>query len=563
LILLAVISSLVFLPFLGNAGMFDPTDSFFIESAREMLETHKFIVPLMNYEPWLDKPSTDFCLIALSLATFGLNEFAGRLVSALSGILECLALFWLSSRILTIRQSFLSALCLISFPLYVVVGRTALSDEPLSLALCVALMSLAIASIKRANLFLVPGYLALGLAILLKGPPLALSLTGLVLVGYLLATYRGKFIAAGFSLKPIQGLLAASAIALPYYVWAHIGTAGEFTTNFFFRQNLGRAIGTVNHVRPFWFYVPVLLAGTFPWGFMLCASTGYLRRVFVIAAESATDRQKLLKFAFIWSVLGLIFFSVVPTKLETYIVPVLPPIAIISGCFVDLLWRVASINRAKAKASYSIVRLLLIATTLAVIATPISIALAFDRKGLFAAQSVFGSLILLIGSLFSWIGLRKREFNLAIYSLLGAMVAFCAIFIPLFFLVYHKAYQEPIDRLVSYAQARHAHLAVVYFSLPSVIFRYHQTIPVIKNEQEMRSYAELNPDRQWLLINRDVLSLLSWTERSPRVVAHQGRWWLFAVGRNCANEGTTEWRGIRGHVYPTLDKFNVSSGLEN
>ena len=152
LILLAVISSLVFLPFLGSAGMFAPTDSFFIESAREMLETHKFIVPLMNYEPWLDKPSTDFCLIALSLATFGLNEFAGRLVSALSGILECLALFWFSSRILTIRQSFLSALCLISFPLYVVVGRTALSDEPLSLALCVALMSLAIASIKRARL---------------------------------------------------------------------------------------------------------------------------------------------------------------------------------------------------------------------------------------------------------------------------------------------------------------------------------------------------------------------------------------------------------------------------
>jgi hypothetical protein len=140
----------------------------------------------------------------------------------------------------------------------------------------------------------------------------------------------------------------------------------------------------------------------------------------------------------------------------------------------------------------------------------------------------------------------------AIGILIGTMLACSASFIPLLFSVYHQTYQLPIDRLVAYARQENAHMAVMYFPMPSVIFRYKAAIPVIATEKDMLTYAEANPDKQWILIREDVLSLLKWTERSPRVVAHEGRWWLFAVGRQCKQEDTIEWNGPAIGHYPSL-----------
>lgn len=550
LILLGVVASLAFLPFLGSAGMFDPTDSFFIESGREMLETHKFIVPLMNYEQWLDKPALDFCLIAGSLNLLGLNEFAGRFPAALSGILECLAVYLLSKQILSRRQAFLSSLALLASPLFIVVGRTSLSDEPLSLFLTTALLSFAVASIKKNYRFLIPAYAALGVAILLKGPPLTLIFTGLILVGYLLLSYRAKFFGAGLKLRPIKGLIGAAVIALPYYIWAHIGTSGEFTTNFFLRQNLGRAAGTVNHVRPFWWYAPVLMAGVFPWSAMLLFGGRYFKKILWASERATTGRRELLKFACCWSVLGFLFFSAVPTKLETYIVPILPAIALLIGNFLDVLIRLGKTFHARfAKTT---INTGLGLTAVAALAGPLVIHLAFDKQGHYLAFEILGAVLVLALNVVTFLMLKREQLVKAVYALLSAVLSLCAVFIPLLFIVYHQSYQQPIDALIDYSKAHNAELGVMYFPMPSAIFKYQHAIPVIKSEAEMRSYADAAPDKRWVLINKDVLSLLKWTERSPRVVAHEGRWWLFAVGRNCMKEDTIEWNGPNVGFYPSL-----------
>ena len=547
LALLALTACLAFIPYLGSAGMFDPTDSFFIEAGREMLETHKFIVPLMNYEQWLDKPALDFCLIAGSLATFGINEFAGRLPAACSGVLEALVLFGLSRQVLSRRQAFLSALVLLASPLFIVVGRTSLSDEPLSLCFSVSLLSFAVAAIKDRPKFLLPAYAALGVAILLKGPPLALILTGFVVAGYLVLTERTKALVAAWKLHPLEGLLGAAVIAFPYYIWAHIGTNGEFTTNFFLRQNLGRAAGTVNHVRPFWWYVPVLLGGIFPWSFSLAFGGRYLKRIIVHAEHASTNRLKFLKFASCWSLLGFIFFSAVPTKLETYIVPILPAIALLVGCYLDVLVRANH-----RKSSRMLLSTLIALTTLISVSTPIAINFVFKDS----EQNLFGQIIacviLVAGCFFAILQLRKGRAETAVFANLFTMAAYGAIFIPCLFIAYHKAYQQPVDRLIAYAHSEHADLAVLFFSMPSAMFQYRHAIPLIKAEREMRSFADGGPDKRWILMNKDVLSLLKWTERSPRVVAHEGRWWLFAVGKNCMKENTAEWNGPNVGVYPTL-----------
>jgi 4-amino-4-deoxy-L-arabinose transferase-like glycosyltransferase len=554
------VACIAFLPFLGSAGMFDPTDSFFIEAGREMLETHRFIVPLMNYEQWLDKPALDFCLIAASLGTFGINEFAGRLPSALSSIVEVVVLFILSSQLLTRRQAFLCSLVLAATPLFIVVGRTSLSDEPLSLFLTTCLLSFAVASIKKSSVFLIPAYAALGVAILLKGPPLAMVLTGLVVGGYLIWSRHGAFLRDALKLHPLAGLAGAFVIAAPYYIWAHLGTNGEFTTNFFLRQNLGRAAGTVNHVRPFWWYFPIVFGGTFPWSISLLFARKYLRKVALSKFNQSTQRQELLKFAIAWVVLGFVFFSAVPTKLETYIVPILPALAILAGCFLDVLVRVNSLGKAigasgssgathKVSASRVVASALFLAVSVAAIASPIALQKTFDKDGRFLPIDVLAAITVVL--ICAWGGreLNKKSAHFS-YALVASMFVLSSVFIPVLFVAYNKAYQQPVDELVSYAKSHNAGLAVAYFPMPSVIYRYGHAIPVIKSRKEMLAYAESAPDRRWILINKDVLDLLDWTERSPRVVACNGRWWLFAIGRNCRTEDTVEWHGPKMGPYP-------------
>ena len=51
-----------------------------------MLATGNFIVPHLNYVPYIEKPPLLYWLNALAMRAFGVNEFAARLVNALSAL---------------------------------------------------------------------------------------------------------------------------------------------------------------------------------------------------------------------------------------------------------------------------------------------------------------------------------------------------------------------------------------------------------------------------------------------------------------------------------------------
>ncbi len=542
--LVCAAAALVFLPFLGATHMFDPTDSFFIESAREMLQVQQFAVPLMNYVPWLDKPAFDFWLIVFCFKLFGINEFAGRLPSAVSGILTVVSVYLLSRKLLSRRQAVLAAAILLSTPLFVVVGHVSLTDEPLSLFLTITLLSLAIASIERKAKYLIPAYLALSLAVLCKGP-LALVLVGLITLAYFVVKDFRRVFLSIWQVHPLAGSAAVLLLTAPYYVWAHQATQGAFTQAFFFRQYIGRMVGVLNHVRPFWWYAPVVLAGFFPWSLLNLFAGPFLAKIWRGRSLVGTKRRQLLLFACCWMLIAYLLFSAIPTKLETYIVPLAPAFAIFTGCFLDLLIRAKQMVP---------IRLVAGAVILALLIGPFVVYKLFDQAGLFWPVELLAIAVLLIAAGLALHFSARRQFALTAGTTCGATVALCAIFVPFLFAIYYHSYQVPIDGLVAYAKQRNANLAVLYFTLPSAIFHYQRQLPLIHDQDEMRQFAEASDNPQWLLINQDVLSLLAWTDRSPRVVVHDGRWWLFAVGRNCKKEGTVEWNGLNIGVYPQLPK---------
>lgn len=88
-----------------------------------------------------------------------------------------------------------------------------------------------------------------------------------------------------------------------------------------------------NNEFPFWFYVPVIAVGLLPWSFWLPkALYNQIRCAFGKAALADADVRQLL---LLWPFLILVFFSIPASKIVGYILPVLPPLALLVGEYID------------------------------------------------------------------------------------------------------------------------------------------------------------------------------------------------------------------------------------
>src|SRR5579862_6624405 len=109
---LPALTLLTFFFLLGNRPLNEPDEGRYSEIAREMIETGDWTVPHFWYLPHLDKPPLTYWLVALSMKTFGQNEWAVRLPVALAGISGVWAAFLLGRSLGGRRVGIWSALIL-------------------------------------------------------------------------------------------------------------------------------------------------------------------------------------------------------------------------------------------------------------------------------------------------------------------------------------------------------------------------------------------------------------------------------------------------------------------
>jgi 4-amino-4-deoxy-L-arabinose transferase-like glycosyltransferase len=78
---------LVLAPFflnLGGSALWDASEAFYGETAREMLERSDLIFPTFNYQPRNQKPPLTYWCIAAAYRLIGINEFSTRLPAAIA-----------------------------------------------------------------------------------------------------------------------------------------------------------------------------------------------------------------------------------------------------------------------------------------------------------------------------------------------------------------------------------------------------------------------------------------------------------------------------------------------
>ncbi|MBM4273182.1 MAG: hypothetical protein FJ134_01790 [Deltaproteobacteria bacterium] len=312
---LALVGVSVFFHRLGVPGLMDPDEGRYAEIAREMWVLKDWLIPHLNFLPYLEKPPLVYWLTALSFGVLGETEFAARLpaaVSALGGLYVTYIwgrVFWGP------RAGFVSALVLATSGGYVVLGRILTLDMVLTLFLSLGL-GLGYLALSRGRQELwIWAYVALGLAVLTKGP-VALVLAALIWGAWTLILGRSHWRRL---IQPRCWLLL-TLIILPWFLWV-AGRYPEFFRYFLWDHHFGRFLTPAFHGKPVYYFLPILAALALPWTWLLPWS--------LAGAWGRTDPDRL--FCLLWAGVVLIFFSLSRGKLAPYILPALPPLALLAG----------------------------------------------------------------------------------------------------------------------------------------------------------------------------------------------------------------------------------------
>jgi 4-amino-4-deoxy-L-arabinose transferase-like glycosyltransferase len=310
---------------LGAAPLLGPDEPRYTRVAVEMHRTGEWVTPTLQGEPWLEKTPLFYWLAGGAFSILGETEAAARIPSVLATLLLVGATAGVAARLYGaaagLHAGFVAGTSLLVFAY----GRAASMDMLLAATVTVAIGLAGLQVLDLAGRHTLTAAAAMaGLATLAKGP-LGLLLPALVLGGHLVATREWR------RLRPLLSPAAAAAfllVAAPWYVAIVLDQGRRFLDVFILGHNVARFTSTIHHhPGPFWYYLPVLLAGLFPWSGL---SLPALARI-----DPRGERRDL--FVLLWLVLPLVFFSLAGSKLPGYILPCVPPLAILMGRVADRL----------------------------------------------------------------------------------------------------------------------------------------------------------------------------------------------------------------------------------
>lgn len=331
LLLLIFLIGVFFAIFLGAHSLLVPDEGRYAEIAREMVVNGDYVTPFLNGIVFLDKPIFFYWLECSAIKLFGLSEWSLRFWPCVIGVWGCLVAY-IAGRILFNRRAGIMAACILAtFPLYYFMAHYANMDLEVAVFISTALFFFIIGarledSVKR-SLFLWGAYVFAAFAFLTKGM-IGIFFPAMIIGCWIIILNNWRILKR---IHLITGLIIFILITVPWFILEQRANH-EFFHYFFFIQHITRFLAhNYNNVNPFWFYLPVIVMGVFPW-FIFLGQTIW-QKIKFMAADRKQCQTEL--FLLLWSLLVLIFFSIPSSKLIGYILPVFPPIALLIGSYLD------------------------------------------------------------------------------------------------------------------------------------------------------------------------------------------------------------------------------------
>ena len=343
---------------LTATGLLGPDEPRYASVGREMARSGDWITPRLWGEPWFEKPALLYWMTGAAFQAGLSEDLAPRLPVALTSVAFLAFYFWILRREFGPRAAWFSTVMLGTSAGWLAYSYAGVTDLPMSAAFAAAML-IALPWLKTGDRRLLPvmGVL-LGLAVLAKVlVPLALALP---------LAWCGR--------RRIVDLLRPATVApflvvaAPWYVLCYLRNGAPFIRTLFWEHHFERFVSTaLLHQQPFWFYVPVLLAGFLPW-------TPLLALLFAKAAYA--DRRRA--FLLLWLVFGFVLFSASVNKLPGYLLPLLPAAAALAGT------ALAEAKRAHALLASSAVMLILIPVMVQLLPQALAAGLTHSRPPAFS-----------------------------------------------------------------------------------------------------------------------------------------------------------------------------------
>lgn len=318
---------------LGQYPLFTPDEGRYSEVAREMVASGDYITPRINGVPFLDKPVLYYWLQAFAIQLFGIKEWALRLFPALFGMMGCLLTYVCGRHLFDRSTGLLSALVLATTPLYFAGAHYANLDLEVAVLISASLLCFVtgILTSNHRRAFIFSAWVFVALAFLTKGL-MALAFPALIGILWMLLANR---LTAIKQLHLILGLFLFCLIVFPWYFLVQKANP-DFLHYFFITQQVTRFLskGEFNNKGPFWFYIPVILFGFFPWTIFLWQSL----KESIINVWQDKKEHTIELFLLIWVIIIFLFFSIPHSKIMTYILPIFPALALLTGRYLSSKW---------------------------------------------------------------------------------------------------------------------------------------------------------------------------------------------------------------------------------
>jgi 4-amino-4-deoxy-L-arabinose transferase-like glycosyltransferase len=367
-LMLAALALALYLVGLGRPPLWEPDEGRYAEIGREMVTSHDYITPHNNFVRYFEKPPLVYWLTAASLKLLGPNEFAVRLQAAIASVGQIVITGALGEKMFGATTGVLAGLALALSPLFFTFARFATPDPALAFFITAAIACFYlgirprdVSSDIRAG-WMLGASAMLAMGTLTKGP-VALLLCGIIALIWLVQEGRKD---EAFRMPWLRCAAVYLGLTLPWFILVARRNPG-FLSFFIVHEHFQRYIESTEHGWGPWFYIPITVAGTWPWFFfvpfaLLPARNGGTRswwplRKNIGGPPSNVDSRSLcvdsegrharsaLHLLVIWFVVIFTFFSIPRSKLGEYILPALPPIAILSARGIARIEKLKTVQR--------------------------------------------------------------------------------------------------------------------------------------------------------------------------------------------------------------------------
>ena len=322
---LLLLAALTFFAGLGRGAITDSDEAFYAESAREMVVSGDWVTPHYNYEPRFQKPVLYYWLTSVTYLATGPSELGARLWAALAGLGLVLVTAACGRRWYDESTGLLAGAIVATNFGYFSIARMALPDLPLTFCMTLAIWAAMVSTLeseRSPRTFVLLAALGLGLGFLMKGP--VGIIIPLVVIVPVLAIERRSI-----ALTPIDlvlGFVVMLAVAMPWYLLMWFRHGNDYLQSFFVGDNFERfATDRFNDPRPWWFYLPVVAGGLLPWTPLALTWLGPITSFVLRRRDLGTIDLRLI----LWALLPLVFYTLSVGKQPRYVLPVLPPLALL------------------------------------------------------------------------------------------------------------------------------------------------------------------------------------------------------------------------------------------